>query len=50
MQVKSKVQSSEGSYKVTNYAGKTYFLAGPVTLELRTPFKDREGKEITILW
>lgn len=50
MQDKSKIQSSKGSYKVMNYAGKTDFLAGPVTLELRTPFKDREGKGITILW
>ena len=27
-----------------NYVNKTDFLAGPVIEELRTPFKDREGK------
>ena len=31
-------------YKVLNYVNKTDFLAGPVTEELRIPFKDREGK------
>lgn len=44
MQVKNKIQSAKGSYKVLNYVNKTDFLAGPVIKELRTPFKDKEGK------
>lgn len=44
MQVKNKIQSAKGSYKILNYVNKTDFLAGPVIEELRTPFKDREGK------